>query len=196
MAVKKTLMAAVVMWGATAWAGPGTQAVERTVTVCLAHPPDEVTDRAKLVASRIFSRIQVNLEWHNDARFCQAHPDQAIVISYSHHTPKEMRPGALAVALPFEGIHIEIFYDRIRAAEGFVPPDYLGHVLAHEITHILQSVARHSDSGLMKAHWDRPELVQMKDHLYLSFTNDDVDLIYAGMARRAAAIVAAANRVE
>ena len=72
---------------------------------------------------------------------------------------------ALAVALPFEGIHIEIFYDRIRAAEGFVPPDYLGHVLAHEITHILQSVARHSDSGLMKAHWDRPELVQMKDHL-------------------------------
>src|SRR5712692_6729361 len=38
----------------------------------------------------------------------------------------------------------------------------LGHVLAHEITHMLQYTALHSDSGVMKAHWDGPELSQMK----------------------------------
>ena len=180
-------------------AGKDAQAAERTVTVCMTERPDDVTVQAKMGASRIFRHIGVTVAWHNDARFCQAHPDQAIVISYSHHTPKELRPGALATALPFEGIHIEIFYDRILDVQAAVrPADHLGHVLAHEITHVLQGTARHSDSGLMKAHWDRPELAQMKDSHYLSFTDLDAQLIYAGLAARdaAASTVTAANRVE
>ena len=59
----------------------------------------------------------------------------------------------------------------------------LGHMLAHEITHILQGSALHSDSGLMKEHWDQAELAQINDH-YLSFTDLDVKLIYAGLPMR------------
>ena len=181
------MMAAVVTEGATVLAGPGMPAAERTVTLCMAQRPDEVTAPAQLEASEIFKGIRVNLAWHNDARFCQAHPDQAILISYSRNTPKELRPGALAMALPFEGTHIEIFYDRIVGGRGAVRENLLGHVLAHEITHILQGTARHSISGLMKAHWERAELAQMKDHCYLSFTDLDVDLIYHHLAARGAA---------
>ena len=72
-------------------------------------------------------------------------------------------------------------------AEGAVRPDYLGHVLAHEITHMLQYTARHSDSGLMKAHWDAAEMAQIKDR-GLGFTKLDAELIYAGLARRAVGV--------
>ena len=34
----------------------------------------------------------------------------------------------------------------------------LGHILAHEIVHMLQGVARHSNTGLMKARWDTEDL--------------------------------------
>src|ERR1700693_3070132 len=179
--MKKTLM---MMWGATVWAGPGTKAVECTVAVCAPHSPDEVTAPAQLVASQLFRRIGVNLAWHNDARFCQVHPDQAIVISYSRNTPKELQPGTLAMAFPYVRTHIEIFSDRLVGVGGVVREKLLGHVLAHEITHILQGSALHSDSGLMKEHWDRAELAQMKDH-YLSFTDLDVKLIYSGLPMRA-----------
>ena len=172
------------------------EAVGKKVTICMAERPDQATDKAQMVASKLFRSIGVTLDWHAGARFCEAHPVQALVISYSHRTPKDKLPGALANALPFEGTHIEIFYDRMLGAEGIVRVEYLGHVLAHEITHMLQYTARHSNSGLMKAHWDAPELAQMKDR-GLGFAKLDVDLIYAGLARRAAgASVVAANRIE
>ena len=173
------------------------QMAKRIVTVCTTDRPGQVTDQARLVASQIFRGIGVKLVWHIDARFCEAHPDQAIVVSYSRNTPKELRPGTFAMALPYEGTHIEIFSDRVGAVGGGVREDLLGHVLAHEITHMLQGSARHSDSGLMKAHWDRAELAQMKVR-HFSFTDLDALLIYNGLAARdaAGAAVAAANRVE
>jgi len=181
--MKKTLMTAMMMWGTTVWAQPGTKAVQYTVAVCAPHTSDEVTPPAQFVASQLFKRIGVNLAWHNDARFCQLHPDQAIVISYSRNTPKELHPGALAMAFPYERTHIEIFSDRLAGVGGVVREKLLGHVLAHEITHILQGSALHSDSGLMKEHWDHAELTQINDH-YLSFTDLDVKLIYGGLPMR------------
>ena len=102
------------------------------------------------------------------------------------------------MALPYEGTHIEIFSDRVVAVGGGVREDLLGHVLAHEITHVLQGSARHSDSGLMKANWDRADLAWMKSHCHLSFTDLDGQLIYAGLAARGAtaSTVTAVNRVE
>jgi hypothetical protein len=43
-----------------------------------------------------------------------------------------------------------------------VVPYLLGHVLAHEITHILQGVESHSASGVMKNKWDYRDYVEMQ----------------------------------
>jgi len=37
----------------------------------------------------------------------------------------------------------------------------LAHVLVHEVTHILQGIPRHSESGVMKAQWDSNDFAQM-----------------------------------
>jgi hypothetical protein len=189
--MKKVLVMAAVMMRTLAEAQADATAAERTVSVCMTESPDQVIRRAEMVASKIYGSIAVKLDWHNDMRFCRAHPDQALVIRYSHHTPKNLLPGALAMALPFEGTQIEIFYDRMESMAGAVSATFLGHILAHEITHVLQNEDRHSESGLMKARWDAPELAQMKNHRYLGFTNPDVQLIYSGLAQRQARMVRA-----
>ena len=73
-------------------------------------------------------------------------------------------------------------------------PIVLGHVLVHEITHILQGIQRHSASGVMKAYWDREDCGQMT-WKPLRFEPEDVDLIYVGLARRASRDVMALNVV-
>jgi len=94
-------------------------------------------------------------------------------------------PGALAYALPFEGTHVVLFYDRVlTAASPAVTPYLLGHVLAHEIVHLLQGVEQHSASGLMKARWDNRDYVDMQ-RSPLKLTKDDLDLIERGLELRA-----------
>ena len=57
-------------------------------------------------------------------------------------------------------------------------PEFLGNVLAHELTHALEGVARHSSEGLMKAVWsarDYDEMVRGP----LPFAAEDLDLLRA-----------------
>jgi len=58
----------------------------------------------------------------------------------------------------------------------------LGHVLVHEITHVLQGVSRHSEEGVMKARWNIPDFRAMEAHP-LPFDRLDVLLIHAGVRR-------------
>ena len=62
------------------------------------------------------------------------------MIRITSDTPASRIAGGLAFALPYEGVHIQIFYDRVRAAEPLLPQVALAHVLAHEITHVLQGI--------------------------------------------------------
>lgn len=53
------------------------------------------------------------------------------------------------------------FYDRVLAnSRPTGLPFLLGHVLAHEIGHILQGVERHSSAGVMKEKWDYRDYVE------------------------------------
>jgi hypothetical protein len=128
----------------------------------------------------------VKLEWHDDRRFCSAPSEQTIAISFSHQTPADRLPGALAYALPYEGVHIEVFYDRIEHGYG---PDMrsalLAHVLVHEITHILEGVSQHSDRGIMKARWDADDRGEML-RIPLPFAPQDIVMIHEGLKARAA----------
>jgi len=111
--------------------------------------------------------------------------EKPIVVEMTTDAPSALKPGALALARPYEGVHIILFYDRVRAAtEPELTPNVLAHVLVHEITHILQGTCRHSDTGIMKARWAHTDYMEM-GRKPLSFTEEDVQLIRFGLAGRA-----------
>ena len=82
--------------------------------------------------------------------------------------------------MPYQGRHITVFLDRIETMEH--PEPVLAHVIVHEITHVVQGVCRHSDTGLMKAHWTTRDLFEMR-YMPLTFTQEDLMLLYRGLGR-------------
>ena len=101
------------------------------------------------------------------------------------NTPTEFHPGALGSSLPFEGVHVSIFYDRIRQMNREdLPTLLLAHAMVHEITHMLQGVERHSATGVMKARWDWDDYFEMKNHP-LPFTPEDIQMIRKAESRPA-----------
>jgi hypothetical protein len=155
---------------------------ERTVAVCMEGiGPLALLRVAQGMASKMFTDIDVNIDWRHGLRDC---PAQGIVISLTYNTPDTLYPGSLAYAAPYEGTHVRLFCDRIiRFHDVGLEAHLLAHVLAHEITHILQGICRHSDSGVMKAQWDSHDFDQML-FKSLAFTNVDIRLIHAGLADR------------
>jgi hypothetical protein len=57
----------------------------------------------------------------------------------------------------------------------------LAHLIAHEVTHVLERVSRHSETGLLKAHWTSRDYAEMDRHP-LAFTADDIVLIQLGLS--------------
>ena len=98
-----------------------------------------------------------------------------------------MFPGKFPKSLAYTNTsdqHIEVLYDRIAAmVERIVLPKLLGHVLAHEIAHVLEGVARHSDTGILKARWDEHDVHDLA-WKPLAFASEDVEWILRGVKRR------------
>ena len=85
-----------------------------------------------------------------------------------------------------------VFYDRLHTPSVGLPT-LLAHVLVHEITHILQGMDRHSETGVMKARWDEGDFDRMRIKA-LPFTELDIHLIQSGVdARRHNAALVAGN---
>jgi hypothetical protein len=171
-------MAGTVLYGASA--GPMN---DREVTVCMENSGEvRMVPLAQMTATKMFGGIGVKIHWRARTTDC---PSEGIVISLSERTPATLKPGALAYAKPYEGTHIVLFYDRIVQFYGSVRvAPLLSHVLVHEITHILQGTVRHSENGVMKAHWTWIDYAQMACKP-MRFDRDDVDLVHAGLRVRA-----------
>jgi hypothetical protein len=187
MKIKMTMALAAAMASAGA-AVPG-----RAVTVCLHRNANPLTlDQAQALASQMFGAAGVKIEWREP---CHC-PVGAILVSLSEYTPASDHPGALAYALPYEGTHIVVFYDRLHTYSVTDPyglPTLLAHVLVHEITHILQGTDRHSETGVMKARWDQWDFARMRIKA-LPFTELDINLIQSGVdARRHNAALVGGN---
>jgi len=148
----------------------------RHLTICMVSPPgsDAIVNGSKAVASGIFAGIGVKIQWRGPNK-C---PAEALYVSFSIETPVNQLPGAFAYALPFEGTHVVVFLDRVKTVMApSAVPCLLGYTLAHEITHILECQARHSASGIMKAHWEAADYFEMKQGR-LGSADLDVSLIY------------------
>jgi hypothetical protein len=148
-----------------------------------------VLNRAEAITSRMFATVDVALEWHSagGAACLESQQTQTVVIDFATNTPPKQHPGALAYAQVYEAVHIVVFYDRIeKSADGATQAStFLAHVMTHEITHLLQGLSRHSQTGLMKAHWDAHDFLQMA-HAPLPFAPEDIDLIQYGLRNRGA----------
>ena len=89
---------------------------------------------AQILASQMFAGIGVALHWKSGRP--PLSESNAIIVKFATGTPSALLPGAYAYALPYEGVHIRIFWDRIDGE--LAPREVLAHVMVHEITHILQ----------------------------------------------------------
>jgi hypothetical protein len=154
---------------------------------------------ARSCASKLLAPAGVKLVWH-DTPIGDPADANSLAMTFLPTTPASYRTGrnakALAVALPYAstGQQILVFNDRVS---DFVAPYgrrswvVLGHILAHEIGHVLENVARHSDTGLMQANWTRDD-ISMMIWAGLPFAPEDKALIRARMEfvnRPAAAVL-------
>jgi len=137
-------------------------------------------NQAEDLASSMFASIGVKIDWRNGEPDASS-STQALAIRLARNTPKTGKPGALAYAQRYGGVHIVVFWDRMECE--LTPIELLAHVMVHEITHILEGVSRHSESGIMKEHWSADDHRMMKTHP-LSFAAEDVHLIHRGLAAR------------
>jgi len=140
-------------------------------------------ERAKQLARNMFASIGINLQWaHADA---EPTTGISVDVELMGDDARDEESWPLAEAFPFAGMtgHITVRYDRVRSSSGGskdLEPTLLGHVLVHEITHVLQCLDRHSEKGVMKAHWNTNDYCEMRWRP-LTFTSQDIDLIRLGM---------------
>jgi hypothetical protein len=180
-----TIVATAVLAGISAQAGEARQTTGTKIIVCTGRGIDfdfdSVKERAQLLATRMFAHAGVVIDWRWSG-FCPINAN--IKISFPGSTPRNRLPGALAYAWPFEGVHIEVYYDRVQK-QSINPDRLLAHVLVHEITHILQRSDHHAHSGIMKARWTPEDFLTMRWNT-LPFTPADLELIRDGFAVREA----------
>lgn len=169
---------------------------EQTLTVYLEGEnlvPPQIRWGGERIASRIFAAIGVRLEWrHHFPRPGQAQREQAMVVRIQTAPAAGASLDSMGAALPFEGETISVFYESMKWAETFprLAPVLFGHILAHEISHNLERLDHHSQTGVMKAHWSAEDLKSMTT-APLGFEPEDVIWILQGLNARAALVAAA-----
>jgi len=146
--------------------------------------------RAHTVVRDAFSEFGLKVEWRMagaSAPGCSKKPLIATIqVALAWQTPSGVSSEALAVSNPNQtgGACITLLMDRLKqqSMRNPVTTGYLlGYVLAHEIGHVLQGIARHSETGILEQHWGQAEIRDMWRPRSLRFTSHDIDLIVQGM---------------
>jgi hypothetical protein len=138
--------------------------------------PDDVLEASQHEVDRIFARAGFAVIWTDDApRFTvKIVPN---VLGYSRAASPVMGVASRTTS----GATAQIFF---RQVEDFARVHHvdlstmLGHVIAHEVGHLLLPADLHSRSGLMRGEWDR---TQMRDAIRgaLTFTDGQAQKIRA-----------------
>jgi hypothetical protein len=150
--------------------------------------------RGEQEAERILKEAGIFPRWVDIGSDEQADlPPGAIILRIlpeagSMHDPKAL---GVALALGPGAIYATIFFDRVceRAADpvlskaGTSLAVLLGHVIVHEIGHLLLGTNSHSRSGLMSASWDLADMRAIARGR-LKFASDESTKMRAEVARR------------
>ena len=142
--------------------------------------PFTVLAQAQATAARIYAGIGVKLIWRSKA-------STEIWMQFDTGVAADVHPGAIGYAMPYgrTGTRIHILPERVDGTGSRrLGTILLGHVMAHELGHVLEGLNRHSESGVMKARWDDGDLDEMLVRP-LSFSSTDAEWIHEGLAKRA-----------
>jgi hypothetical protein len=132
--------------------------------------PNSVLASAKIMAGKVLAGAGVAVMWAEQSR---PHPQQdycgePLIVALDARAPARSLPRVLASTTLDEGaaVRIRVYYDHVFAFVSAYPdrswlPQFLGHVLAHEIAHVLLADARHSKQGVMTAIWDERQCAEM-----------------------------------
>ena len=168
----------------TAKAEPNETLSVRVLVVNQAKVPDVTLREGERHAKRIFSGVGITLLWTNTKPgepYSEAAVQMRIVIVPDSRTEQNRRLGIAHS----ENMAAYPFYERIvdlAEHNGADIAALLGHVIAHEIGHLLLPYDSHSSSGVMRAEWDRAQFEDMAKGL-LTFMPDQADL-FRTRARR------------
>jgi hypothetical protein len=140
--------------------------------------PLTVLLQAERTATWLYAGIGVKLKWSSSGK-------GGLSMQFDAGLPEGFHPGALGYAMPFAqtGTRIHVLVDRLHVLVTKPPGGaLLGHVLAHELAHVLEGFTHHSEAGVMKARWDHGDLEQMARRP-LSFSAEDAAAIRSGLAK-------------
>jgi hypothetical protein len=111
-----------------------------------------------------------------------------IRVDFISRAPEDVSSWAFARSFPLQTreLRIDVLVDRfgpILRSQPLLAGPLLGHVLAHEIAHVLQGVSRHSEAGILRARWNGNDYRQMQRQL-MEFDRAEVKLIRLGIESR------------
>jgi hypothetical protein len=141
----------------------------------LPHVPRKTISLATIQTEKIFRRAGIRIVWEepptdaleahwldlgnsSPARLTSS-DRPCLVLRLIQPTPAVILPGALGFAVPLgrSGIHVELFWDRIKSEArqmGVDPILVLAYAMAHEVGHVLLRSSPHSRAGIMQGRWD------------------------------------------
>jgi hypothetical protein len=145
--------------------------------------PEKLIWESEIGTVNIFKTIGLRVAWKSPKHGGLPGCSRVIKVAIVPSAPDHVSPGALA-ATQLESASITVFYDRIEPTIEAWPglaSALLSGIFAHEIAHVLQSLNRHSDTGILKANWTYDDFLMMLSRR-LSFSPLDVRLIRSGIA--------------
>lgn len=138
-----------------------------------AHISEGKLLRAEKVAAEPFAQAGIRIDWMNCGRPTETTEEQAACseAAFPNHLEVRLRQRSLNLAESTLGLsyvgedgigcHADVFYAGIPPVEQEVhlsSGTILGLAIAHELGHLLLGTKSHSDSGIMRAVWQKPEL--------------------------------------
>ena len=184
--MKYTLL--VLLLAATAYAAEAAHEPPFDLTVYVSEDmtvPPSISSLAEWMAGRILPQADVRVTWkHHDPPSGSAWRAHGMTVEFKAEVvPSEQC--TLGRARPYDGSSVTILYNCMHWAEQntVLASSLLAHTLAHEITHNLQGVDHHSETGIMKPVFTQADFCEMTVHS-LPFTPLDLQLIRNGLQRR------------
>ena len=153
----------------------GSPVLDARVTVCL-EPGSvvrrDIFARGMVTADELFKRVGVRLKWSCGNGFGdRAKPDGRIVrLRIEDEVPSDVSGTAIAYARPYarSGVNVVILWRRFQPLLSNHPDSagiIFGHVMAHELGHVLSRSDYHGLSGLMSAKWTENDFQLMETQL-------------------------------
>lgn len=153
-----------------AWAQTGQQQSVEIYVYNQAKVSGQILSQAERDATRVLRLSGIQISWVHCATAedrgtdCDRLPlpgDAILQIVHDTTTLKGDVFGATFLGQDGTGQYADVFYDRVNELHRdwkLSLSDVLGHVVAHEIGHLLLGINSHSTSGIMRGFWDSEEL--------------------------------------